>query len=305
MTPFWGWFFAILGGIGSVVSIVWFISWLVERLKKKKKKTTKKIPPDKFFTKWGFWLSLLGLLVSIFFGVWGLCSQKVKGEIQSNGTVSDTDKQENQTPSRVDTLVISPQEKMPTDTVQVPDSNALKVKDPKLDSTCAIFYLEGDHRAERYANEMKDFLCFKRKSLFQSFLLKYYPVVPQNSDWFFTKFPLAEGKEGINPDVLIYYNNGNSDRIKLAERLLRCLKEGIFGIVYTEKFVGGGFDPSTSSNKRNGVLDTSYYVDVSCLPLEQQDKKLQDYDFAIVIPPYYLNTHIRDSIMESLHPPQE
>lgn len=308
MPPYLGLIFTVLGAAGSFVSIVWFIWWIVDRAKKKRKKKppAKKIP-DKFYTKWSLWLALAGLIVSIIFGVLGQCHSKKIEEIKLNKIDSVIGRQENEEPPRVDTIIQVLQKekgKEPKDTIQVPDTSTTRIRDPKLDSTCAIIYLEGDSASERDAQALKNFLMSgERKSRFQQYPFRYYPFEKKDVKWFRRNKLLAKGKGETNSVATIYF--GDSTTGWIARRIYYAATEGKTGVVFKEKYGVHQYYPSDRTNEGNGVLKDLLIEGFGCEGLDKTDEKLSGYDFVIIIPPYHLNIYTLDSIMESLHPPQE
>lgn len=81
---------------------------------------------------------------------------------------------------------------------------------------------------------------------------------------------------------------------KLAMKPYYYLKEGIFGRIYLEK-LGGGF-AYEDSNYGNGLLGDCLFEDVNHVPLSDPHKRLINFDYAIVIPPYFYTEPVSDSL---------
>lgn len=215
----------------------------------------------------------------------------MKLAIDSNPSVSPEIKKEVNLSALKPSLVISQ------------DEDTTKIIKPD-DTTCAIIYLEGDSVSESEAKALQHFLLHERKSRFQKYTFRYYPLVPQNIEWFRRSNLLTAEKGGTNPIARVYFNDSNYHI--LAYRLYLAALEGLNGVVYKEKYIPlGQYYPPDNTNKGNGVLKNFLFTDYSFDRLDKSDKKLCGYDFVILIPPYYLNIYTLDSIMEGLHPPQE
>lgn len=165
------------------------------------------------------------------------------------------------------------------------------------DTTCVIVYLEGDTVGKRCASILKDFLHKKRKSRFQHYPFKYYQLEPRDAIWIRANFNLSKEINGTNSIAYVYYNDSNNH--KNAYRLYLSAMEALSGVVFSEKF-SGTYD-SDKTNEGNGVLEGCLFTDFGCELLEKDAKLLCGYEYVIVIPPYYLNVPLFDS----LYPPTE
>ena len=283
MSPVWVWFFAVLSGIASVVGIIRFVLWLLDRSRKKaQKKPAEKKFTGKFYTKWGFWIAVVSVLATIFFGFWGIMvscsSSKTEATKPKEPDSSFVNNKTESVPEKDTAPLIENEPTKPTANTQK-DSTS-KVPSPKPnDTTCAIIYLKGDLNAESDARITRDFLASKKPGN-----LKDYPLIDEDAKWFIKNKLFIEG----GTDIQLYYNYEDSVHRDLAKRVYYRLSEGLSGNKYAFNRLTGLMEIIDSAQKGHGVLSNCQFNSVAEGKLASIKADLQDYAVSVIIAPYSL-----------------
>lgn len=198
---------------------------------------------------------------------------------------SSTHTNEEFSPKTETLLVIQKDEEEPSDTV-------IEVEEEPFDSTCAIFYLKGDSIAERDARAVKDFLinATKVSRIIQNPFISY-PIFEQDTSWFDHFYPLVKSNTDTNKDVRIYSNR--SEYISYEWRPYYYLKEGRWGTKYREYRNGVIRYDGVGGNDQ--LRNLVFFNDIH-EPVVDTTMDLEDWDIAIVIPPFFLTEPVLESL---------
>ena len=273
MSPSWMWFFAILGGLGALVGIGWFLWWLFERLRKKKK--TKKKLTNRQLTIRGIIISVIAAVVigGFYFFLTLVCQKKPdtkRNDVDSSYTPSTIE-----TPSRKDTVIHI--HKKEEETEEKPEES----KKPD-DTTCVIIYYAGDSCSEMDAQTVKEYLETLNTSLFNSFV-----IIPKDSAWFNERAGFK-----VNPEVI---DTGTAAKIlmnpTLEEKKERWvyfrIKEGL----YVHDATKGWVRHDTLALNKPGSKVT--FADIQPGARKTPVDLLEKYAILLVLPPYpfYTRAH--------------